>query len=101
MTIEQRVQRGIALLDEHIPGWRARIDVARLDMGSGEDGLIEQLYGTFHKGRLALGLTWNHDETGCIENGFDIAGNERGENNLRDWRVLTEAWRRALLESEG
>ncbi len=30
-----RVARGIALLDERIPGWRDRIDAARLDMREG------------------------------------------------------------------
>lgn len=99
--IDTHVQHGIALLDAHSPGWRARVDLARLDMESSTDGLLEQLYGTFHDGRIALGLTWNSDETGCAENGFDIAGGPDalpGVVGKRRWQALTEAWKRALSE---
>lgn len=32
MAFEAEVARGIALLDERLPGWRDRIDVDRIDM---------------------------------------------------------------------
>ena len=102
--IDTRVQRGMTLLDERCPDWRARVDVARLDMSDSRDGIFEQLYGTFHDGRVALGLTWNSDETGCFENGFDIA-DEYGnilpdDEGKRRWQALTEAWKRALSKQD-
>jgi hypothetical protein len=32
---EARIARGISVLDQHLPGWRERVDPDRLDMGSG------------------------------------------------------------------
>ncbi len=103
MDIATRVQRGITLLDAHTPDWRVQIDRTSLDMGSSQTGVLEQLYGSFRVGRDALGLTWNHDETGCFENGFDIDDTEYGNTdreNIGKWVRLTTAWKRALNAKE-
>jgi hypothetical protein len=42
--VYRRVARGAALLDEQVPNWRDRIDVDRLNMRSGENCVLGQLY---------------------------------------------------------
>lgn len=48
--IEQRVQRGIELLDKERPGWRSEIDLHKLDMGEYNICILGQLYGDYGKG---------------------------------------------------
>jgi hypothetical protein len=61
--VTQRVARGAALLDAQVPNWRDRIDVDRLNMRSGEDCVLGQLYLSeygahdWSAGLRALGLT--------------------------------------------
>ena len=42
--VNRRVARGAALLDAQVPNWRDRIDVDRLNMSSGENCVLGQLY---------------------------------------------------------
>ena len=42
-TPEQRVARGVALLDERVPDWRTRIDTDRLNMLDGTACVVGQL----------------------------------------------------------
>ena len=50
-----RVERGVGLLDEHVPGWASRIDVARLDVRS-PSCVLGQLFGSYIDGHIALSL---------------------------------------------
>ncbi len=93
MTLQERIQAGIALLDEHTPDWREHLWVDGLDMGSNTDGLLEQLYGSFVKGMNALGLRTAQG----YQYGFDIAPAEGTEEaNKKQWHKLTEAWKQAI-----
>ncbi len=95
MTIQERVQQGIALLDEHKPDWREQIWIDGLDMGSSSDGLLEQVCKMpYIKAIRALGL---HISLG-YDYGFDIGGdgNDPEEENKRQWRELTDAWKKAI-----
>lgn len=84
MTHEQRVANGIALLDEHHPGWDTFIDLDRLD--------IENAY------RCICGQLEQH---GFFEEDwgvFEKHGNERGimGTNEGDYRKLTVEWKKAI-----
>ncbi len=96
MTIQERVQQGIALLDEHKPDWREQIWIDGLDMDSSSDGLLEQVYKmSYIKAIRALGL---HISQG-YEYGFDIDDRFvpfHEEENKRQWRELTDAWKKAI-----
>lgn len=61
-TLQDRVKRGAALLDEKHPGWAEKIDKLLLDMNDCYDCVLGQLYGEYFDGREALGLThgWYH-----------------------------------------
>jgi hypothetical protein len=53
--LEVRVARGVALLDEQVPEWASRIEVARLDVRS-PSCILGQLFGTYIDGHIALAL---------------------------------------------
>lgn len=41
---EAQIAKGIALLDEKYPGWEEKIDLSILDIGSGCECIVGQLY---------------------------------------------------------
>jgi hypothetical protein len=43
MTLEERVQAGVTWLNRHFPGWKAWIDVMRLNMALGDDCISGQI----------------------------------------------------------
>jgi hypothetical protein len=49
------VDRGVALLDEKVPGWRELIQVSRLAMSNGCRCVLGQLFGGYLEGVDALG----------------------------------------------
>lgn len=54
--IQQRVARGIALLDRKRPGWWSRIDLSIFNIGSPWDCICGQLYGSFGRAIERLGI---------------------------------------------
>lgn len=68
--IDERVQRGAALLDQVRPGWHTRIDITRLNLGSCDRCVLGQEYGDFTHGALALFT----DPGDVIAYGFDGDG---------------------------
>jgi hypothetical protein len=50
MSVSDRVRRGIALLDEEMPGWPDQVDVLTLDMASGYRCVIGQTHGGYIDG---------------------------------------------------
>jgi hypothetical protein len=46
---------GARLLDEKAPDWAARINVERLDFNNTERCMLGQLYGSYVRGKRALG----------------------------------------------
>lgn len=44
--IRERVERGVALLDEHVPDWWQRLDTDILDIGDGSVCVLGQVYAT-------------------------------------------------------
>ena len=104
--LEARVARGVALLDERIPGWRDRIDLTQLDMCEGarlpngcgcigaqlcESGnwsdLIPELGGpVFTNTDRSFFIAW------AAERGLTITWQQAGAN----FEELTAAWSAAL-----
>lgn len=100
----QRVQRGMLHLDARTPGWRGKIDLAQLDMGSARSGLLEQLYGrgTFFLCLSEAGLPQEQAyQHGFAVSPFGLASPREGEPrhdraNKRAWGRLTADWKRCL-----
>jgi hypothetical protein len=60
VILEPRVDKGIAFLDERMPGWRNKIDLEALSMYSGCDCIVGQLYnGEYCNGLQDLGMLSN------------------------------------------
>ena len=85
--VAARVARGAKLLDVFVPGWRARIDVATLDLFDAEYCILGQLYGGSEVSGVAdLGIS----DRGCYWCGFrppPICGDATPH-----YRQLTAAW---------
>lgn len=88
-TMSERIQRGIALLDERVPDWRTRVSARRLNTNSPWDCILGQLFGTYSTGLSNLGLGSVYPYTIGKAYGFDI---ENGE----EYADLTAAWREVL-----
>ena len=102
-TIEVRVARGAALLDEKLPGWADRIDLDRLDLGSPCRCILGQ---TWDEGRYddddpyfmhVRSLFGTYDQQRDAGLGFNI---NFGAKLLREmdaeYAELTAEWRRVI-----
>lgn len=89
LTIDERVDNGAGLLDQYGPhDWRERIDPARLDIDTGTNCVIGQLYGDWEQGLAELELRdWSDDATF-----YGLYPAEDG-----DGEALTASWRSLLL----
>lgn len=107
-TIPTRVARGVALLDEKLPGWHLRIDVARLNLCSACNCILGQEFATHED---VDGPAWtgfdvgvrevlNGDVHQASEYGFDADGFSL-EGEGRDFVALTAEWRRVILARRG
>ena len=81
-TIAERVARGAALLDQHMPGWENKVNLNILDIGLMDDCILGQCYGRYWDGARALKVFGRSSAS----LGFD-AGDNKG-----DYELLTEAW---------
>lgn len=95
-TVQERIARGMALLDEKLPGWKERVNLARLDMSSQTYGLLEQLFDGYMKGLRALGLAFATGQ----QYGFDIRNDDEDDEGEEEWGQLTDAWIKALTVKE-
>lgn len=101
-TMYRRVRRGIAWLNEHIPGWQGKIDVDHLDMSLGSYGDEDECgcigaqldyakypehEGTFDEFLTDHGLS-THDATklGLLDTDAEID----------EYNALTAIWQRAI-----
>ena len=90
-AVSRQVARGAALLDEKIPGWDERIDLARLQMHSCHDCVIGQLFTSvgdcvtpYGRGMEALGV-------------WDLRGDAPGHGfDGEDADALNAEWRRVI-----
>lgn len=88
-TVEEAVSFGIAVLDEHAPGWATGIDVETLYLKDGDRCVLGQLFGDYGVGCDMLDL---YDDTPerC---GFTASG-------YRPWAPLQAEWRRVISERQ-
>jgi hypothetical protein len=115
---EGNVDRGIALLDEKVPGWEHRIDLDILKLSACHECIIGQLmlstglgeqppvyvdYYEFQLGVERLGL--NDADQEDERYGFNLYDTEpQGDEDEveyvtgQDWQDLTETWKRKILE---
>ena len=90
-TIMSRVLKGIALLDKKGPeDWRTKISIENLNMGSGDDCIIGQLYDSYAHSinELGVDIGFNH--------GFDAEGGTGHTRQTIYYKRLTKVWKKAL-----
>ncbi len=88
----ERIEKGIALLDEKAPGWRDKINVEKLCLDLPSRCIIGQLYGgttgDYIIGcRRLFGASWRHGDVAAY--GFE-------EDNKVSYTALTEGWKDEL-----
>jgi hypothetical protein len=91
---QERVARGIALLDAHCPDWPWRVNTDQLDLFSNKRCVLGQLYGNFGKALKALPfMGW---PTGFMPNLGDIFSvvNAPTDRLTAAWRETIESRRR-------
>lgn len=105
-TIEQRVARGIALLNEKGPrGWRRRVRVTQLDMGDPCRCVLGQVFGRHDDG--GQGYFWAteaHDSPlrgtlreGTRSSAYGFVGYDTDDIDS-EHQTLTAEWRRQLRQ---
>jgi hypothetical protein len=85
------VARGVAFLDEWVPGWRQRILLDELSMSSCKRCVVGQLLGDFDDLELLGDTAWLRP----AHFGFDLSDGSLPDT-LATWDVLTDAWREAI-----
>jgi hypothetical protein len=83
--IPANVKRGEAFLDEHVPGWRDKVDPSELDSADSCHCVLGQVFGTYGDGLLLLRLTSREAQ----RLGFFVWGRQM-------FRQLTDGWRGVL-----
>lgn len=93
-TARRRVAKGIAFLDERLPGWRRIVDRRRLDLSECDRCIVGQIFDGFDRGRGILGLTASEAE----RLGFLIRqpADASDDRIAEVYRPLTEAWREVI-----
>lgn len=87
-ALNERVERGAALLDEHRPAWWRSVVFRDLEMWSCSKCVLGQVYGRFGDGLDDLWPSgWNDEET--FQAGFDLPL----PRELADWDRLADLWR--------
>lgn len=102
-----RVSKGMALLDEKLPGWTDRINLETLDVSSGTHCVAAQLSGVdnYVYGLRMLGLEGGRErflhgfmaegDCECCNDGLTLP---EGYHQEQGYATLTDLWRRAIQE---
>lgn len=91
------VARGVALLDEKVPGWRDRLSPNYLNMGDCEDCILGQMYGWYEDGLAMVGLSDDPDPWLAGRFGLCLPSrSETTQETTSRYEVLTRAWREAI-----
>lgn len=114
-SIDERVARGIALLDAQEPGWREKVNVNRLDMRTCHNCIFGQVYGDISIGLRKTGLIDDvskliaDDESdpgfqhGILTRAIPgrLIEDHDGQDRIdADFSLLTDAWKRALEQED-
>jgi hypothetical protein len=97
----RRVARGIARLDDRIPGWRSGVNARRLVMSSPVNCVLGQVTGSYELGTAKLDL----GRFQAIFYGFDVFGISTSSRRvtagaMRRHTALEREWRRQLLQDD-
>lgn len=90
-SIQDRVQHGAALLDQHRPEWWKIINLDELRMDNTCNCVLGQCYGTFDQGKLALDLDIARPTHQDAAHGFEYYA-------PGDYRRLQNEWVRVITE---
>lgn len=92
LTIAQRVQRGIALMDGLGPeNWRSMIDLCTLDIGEVEYCVIGQIYGDYIMGRMPVHIRRATMNNVGQQYGLDYSDEVYSTSLTDEWvRVLSQ-----------
>ena len=90
-TIETRVARGAARLDQDLPGWENKVGLERLDIISVDTCILGQCYGTYSDGLLKLRI----DVSRARALGFHPRSRSEAQALRESWRHFVEARREA------
>jgi hypothetical protein len=106
-SIETRVARGVALLDEKVCDWVQRINLDFLNIEACEDCILGQLgdegveYTAFEDAAVALigadAFQYNSNAQSLIDHGFS---DHRG-GGIGAFNALTAEWKRVILARRG
>jgi hypothetical protein len=103
MFRENEVRRGIALLDENAPGWRAKFNPDTLDMASTDGCTLAQAHGSYIDGVGWLGALSGTSGLVSVNlavaHGFSLRGVPRLYGEIIDYAVLTETWKALVPET--
>ena len=91
-TIRQRVEKGAAWLDRERPGWRDRIDLSNLDLGSGRHCVLGHEFEREAANVWLSGFTYalriyKHSVNWDVEHGF-CPSTSRSGPLTRAWKVV-------------
>lgn len=97
-VLQDRVRRGIALLDQAGPeGWRGMITLEFLSTANLRRCVLGQVYGEYSDGAYELGLDGysRFEQAIAARHGFDIGGRDAGVVGYR-YADLDRAWKLEL-----
>lgn len=86
-SARERVLRGVALLDEHAPGWHEKVDPEILAIRSPKNCICGQVFGSFQEGVRVLKLSGEGSRYGF--NAAPSAGVKISEVEAQ-WRDVLE-----------
>lgn len=107
-TLAGYVQAGILVLDQHRSGWRSRIDVNRLDIGSGVNCVVGQLHTYYTDGIEALYRATHPEVAPETDVWFDGAMPDWSVEHGFQWPAgypevidtITQLWREELTREQ-
>lgn len=91
MSFKIEVDRGVALLDKHNPGWREKIDREKLDLNDFWNCILGQLYGVMDDGMNELFGEGQWRDNDAVAHGFWLNTAKR-----YDYPGLTSEWKSRL-----
>lgn len=86
MNHKENVERGIALLNNHLPGWHEDVDLETLDQRTTLVCVLAQVFGSYDEGRRALGVS----NRNASDYGFLIVLDAA---DIKEWEHLTNEWK--------
>lgn len=86
--VVSRIPEGVALLDDVVPDWASKVDLATLSMSDYNTCVLGQVFGDYSEGRARLGIPLGDGKW----YGFDQVGVDP------DWDLLDDAWRAIISE---